>query len=118
MKPIELLKNLNEISQDITATISHATPNSLPYLEQLLDAIDAAADLIEGLIPRPIEEVPKDGTDTLVINDRGWAVVFWDKEEDWWVVNDHKHYDRPLRGSEPNHFIPLSAIQKLMESGE
>jgi hypothetical protein len=56
---------------------------------------------------QPIETAPRDYTDILVVNDRGQAVVFWEKVDEKWIVQDHKHCDRPLRGSEPTHWMPL-----------
>ena len=55
------------------------------------------------------DAAPKDGTRILVRNDRGTFTVEWDEDciNGWWVCPDGKHDDRPLRGSEPTHWMPL-----------
>lgn len=55
------------------------------------------------------DAAPKDGTRILVRNDRGTFTVEWDEDciDGWWVCPDGKHDDRPLRGGEPTHWMPL-----------
>jgi hypothetical protein len=60
----------------------------------------------------PIETAPKDGTQFLVVNDRGIFVVSWDKDgpdnclDDFWHVWSGKFW-MDLRGMEPTHWMPL-----------
>jgi hypothetical protein len=59
----------------------------------------------------PIEQAPRDGSDILVINDRGQFVACFDPEwsDGWWMVSDGKDIERPLRGDEPHGWRPLPA---------
>lgn len=57
-----------------------------------------------------IATAPRDGTRILGINDRGQFVIEFDADwgsDGWWMVSDGKFDERPLRGSEPTHWMPL-----------
>lgn len=54
-----------------------------------------------------IASAPKDGRNVLILSVSGQAVVWWCKEEEWWMVNDNKSVDIWLRGHLPTHWKPL-----------
>ena len=59
---------------------------------------------------QPIETAPKDGKNILISNDRGMFVAAFDADWDldgWWLVSDGKDHERPLRGNDPTHWMPL-----------
>jgi len=59
---------------------------------------------------QPIETAPRDDADILIYNDRGWFVAWFDPQwsaDGWWMVSDGKDFERPLRGDEPTHWMPL-----------
>jgi hypothetical protein len=63
-----------------------------------------------------IETARKDGTDCLIYNDRGQFVAWFDSSwtaEGWWMVSDGKNVERPLRGGEPTHWMPLPPAPEL-----
>lgn len=108
MKPSDIVNNLSEMAIEY-ASIDVCNPKRIEALAQ-------AANLIQSLQPRPIEEAPRDGTIILAYSQdllgRGlpsfWSVCFWHKYAGF--------YTDEIR--EPTHFIPLSAIQALMGSVE
>lgn len=61
---------------------------------------------------RPIESAPKDGSDVLVVNDRGIFVAQWNEDgpdnclDEFWHVRDGKYW-HDLRGMKPTHWMPL-----------
>jgi len=73
----------------------------------------AAIDAMQGDGWRDIASAPpevKNGSDVLVLNDRGMFVAAFDKDwgdDGWWLVSDGRDHERPLRGSEPTHYRPL-----------
>jgi len=76
-----------------------------------LRAAAAALQGAEGW--RTMESAPKDGTEILVVNDRGRFIVSWsgsrppdDCLPNWWVVYSGKGW-RDLRGSEPAYWRPV-----------
>jgi hypothetical protein len=60
-----------------------------------------------------------DGDQMLIVNDRGMFVGTWDAEwmsgvdtlpnlgDGWWMIEDGKDPERPLRGDVPTHWMPL-----------
>ena len=53
---------------------------------------------------------PRDGDQRILFNDRGVFVGTWDSDwmsGGWWMIEDGKYFDRPLRGSEPTHFMAV-----------
>jgi len=65
-----------------------------------------------------IETAPKDGTAVLVAE--GWFCycVEWNKEFDWWAVDDNKLGPFRLRGQAPTHWKPLPTPPALGEKHE
>ena len=105
MKPNDLVEELKSHASDLVDTES--------YTKRLLTE---AAALIEGLIPRPIGAIANE-TDLPALLISKWKIIFlaetWDDYHERWYGSDGWLYP-----NEVTHFIPLSAIQKLMESGE
>lgn len=59
---------------------------------------------------QPIETAPKDGTYILIHNDRGTCVAYFERgwgQDGWWLLDDGKNYEIPLRGSAPTHWHPI-----------
>ena len=53
---------------------------------------------------------PVEGQRVLVVNDRGMFVGTWDSEwgmNGFWMIEDGKDWERPLRGSLPTHWQSL-----------
>ena len=112
MKP-----NPNEIVKELTnmvveyALIDVCNPKRIETLTQ-------AANLIQSLTPRPIEETPKNSY-VLVKSAkarRGVSVAWWNDSQNIWSREDG-NLTRTDKEHQPKTFIPLSAIQALMGDG-
>lgn len=79
--------------------------------------LSAAIGLIEGLLPRPIEEAPAYDSNkkqkVLVIGGRFNNWELWQADGDWWRQGKREGL-RLL----PTHFIPLSALEALHGGAE
>lgn len=78
-------------------------------------ASTAAADLLESLTPRPIEEAPKNNSKLLAFTNEKQPLMIY--RGSLWGSLHHAPITE-TRESEVTHFIPLSAIRALMEGGE
>lgn len=61
----------------------------------------------------PIDDDAKDGTHILIASNRldsGCGVAQWDETwngDGWWIIEDGKNSEIPLRGDAPTHYKPL-----------
>ena len=108
MNPSEIVNGLRYVAKNELKEHGMNTERSIYATE--------AADLIEGLIPRPIGTIANE-TDLPALLISEWKTIFlaetWNDYSKRWNISDGWIYP-----NEVTHFIPLSAIQKLMESGE
>lgn len=64
---------------------------------------------------RQIETAPKDGSYILLAvpnHDGDMTVGHWDdawSDDGWWLLDDGKNFEIPLRGKGPTHWMPLPA---------
>lgn len=133
MKPSEIVEQLREFNR-----FDVVTDCELKLFKQ-------AANLIESLIPKPINEAPS-ALDVIIYSpDDGIFMARYTHLADWILHPDTKEMDEAIEaglteedlwqsdwwlfgkegasrasdyGINPTHFIPLSSIQKLMEGGE
>lgn len=87
--------------------------------EMAVEALPALLDRIEaleaGLRWQPIESAPRDGSYMLIAtesHDGGMTVARFDPEwgdDGWWMLDDGKNFEIPLRGPEPTHWMPRPA---------
>ena len=71
---------------------------------------------------QPIETAPKDGTYVLIAtesHDGGMTTACWDAEwsssSGWWLLDNGKDPEIPLRGAEPTHWMPLPAAPSIAD---
>jgi hypothetical protein len=64
----------------------------------------------------PIDDDAKDGAHILIASNRldsGCGVAQWDETwngDGWWIIEDGKNTEIPLRGDAPTHYKPLGDL--------
>lgn len=95
MKPSEIVKELSNMAIAYAA-LEVCSPTKI-------EALAAAANLIKSLIPKPIEDAPKD--------DFNYCLALSGNITDQCFFSHPNSLDKSIN----THFIPLASIQKLME---
>ena len=106
MKP-----NTNEIVKELRGVKFRSDGFIQP---DVLEVIEQAANLIQSLQPRPIEEAPRDEPFLAFEGDNIYKCEFYNKDDDTGKIHYSAYCGQPVVESpQPETFIPLSAIQAL-----
>lgn len=108
--PEHLAIDLRQIANNLDTKAGYETLDA----QQIRDA----ANLIESLTPRPIEEAPRDVNFLGYIPEKDWKICVY--EDNKFAAKPRPYFRYSLRSNcdrenQPTQFIPLSAIQQLTE---